>query len=221
MRKSFPCESGRFTIQGPAGPLEALLACPEAESGKPVQAVICHPHPLYGGSMQNKVVHTLARCFTELGVRAVRFNFRGVGDSAGSFNGGNGETADLWAVVDWANDHCPDAETWLAGFSFGAYVALRAAAQRLVSRVVLVAPPVNLYDFGGLPSPGQRAIILQGDQDEVVPVRGVQDWVAGLDAPPQLLIVHGAGHFFHGRLNELRARLQGVLASDLGRHLAS
>ncbi|MHB8551284.1 MAG: alpha/beta hydrolase, partial [Acidiferrobacterales bacterium] len=154
------------------------------------------------------------------GIRTVRFNFRGVGGSAGSFDNGNGETADLAAVVVWAQNRCPDAETWLAGFSFGAYVALRAAAQRPVSRVVLVAPPVNLYDFGALPSPGHKAIVVQGDQDEVVPVRGVQDWVAGLDAPPQLLIVPDAGHFFHGRLNDLRTSLEGALAPDRGRNAA-
>ena len=217
MRRSSPCESGPITIQGPAGPLEALLACPEAESERPIQAVICHPHPLYGGTLQNKVVHTLARSFAEVGVRTVRFNFRGVGRSAGSFDDGNGESDDLLAVADWARGRNPSAETWFAGFSFGAYVVLRTAVQRPVSRMVLVAPPVNLYDFSALPSPGRTSIVLIGDRDEVVPVRSVQDWVAGLDDPPHLLIMHGAGHFFHGRLNDLRASLQDALASGLFR----
>ncbi len=170
--------------------------------------------------MQNKVVHTLARTFAELGVGTVRFNFRGVGRSAGRYDSGIGETDDVVAVADWARGHCPDAETWFAGFSFGAYVALRAAARQPVSGIVLVAPPVNLYDFNALPSPGKAGIIVQGDLDEVVPLHGVQDWVAGLEPPPRLQIIRGAGHFFHQRLNDLRTALLDVLASDLARHPA-
>ena len=221
MNKAFPCSPGPVTIPGPAGPLEALVGCPDAQSEKPAQAVICHPHPLYGGSMQNKVVHTLARSFAELGMRTLRFNFRGVGRSAGSYNGGDGESDDLAAVAGWARDRYPQAETWFAGFSFGAYVALRVAARWPVSRVVLVAPPVNLYDFSALPSPGRTAIVIHGDEDEIVPIRGVEDWIASLQAPPALFVIHGASHFFHRRLGDLRVSLRAAIMPDLHRDSAS
>ncbi len=187
------------------------MTCPTDPVPVPVVAVICHPHPLHGGSMQNKVVHTLARGFDELGLYTVRFNFRGVGQSHGHYDGGSGETGDLLAVADWTLSHCPDAELWLAGFSFGAYVVVRAAALRTVPRVILVAPPVNLYDFTALPSPGRNCLVLQGDQDEVVPAHGVQDWATGLEPPPHLALIRGAGHFFHRQLNDLRAALVDVL----------
>ncbi len=115
----------RVTFEGPAGPLEGALALPE---GAPrAVAVLCHPHPLYDGTMHNKVVHTLARTFTAAGIAALRFNFRGVGDSAGAYDEGDGETEDALAAVAFAHDRTGDVPLWLAGFSFGASVALRDA----------------------------------------------------------------------------------------------
>ncbi len=212
MSQACPCQPGPVTIPGRVGPLEALIGCPEVEPEKPIQAVICHPHPLYGGSMQNKVVHTLARGLAEQGACTLRFNFRGVGGSAGRYDHGTGESDDLVGIADWAQSRCPAAETWFAGFSFGAYVALRATARWPVARLILVAPPVNLYDFSALPAPGPAAVVLHGDEDEVVPVAGVRDWIRSLDVPPTLIIIRGAGHFFHQRLGDLRASLQSALA---------
>lgn len=201
----FPCQQS-LTLAGPAGALEAQTLCPPGEAV--ATAVILHPHPLHGGTMQNKVVHTLARAFAEVGVASVRFNFRGVGASAGVFADGVGETGDALAVIDWVRAQRPGAPVWLAGFSFGAYVALRAAASTPVSGLVTVAPAVQLYDFSRLALPSCPWLLIQGEADEVVPVEAVRGWLAHCASPPQTLFLPEAGHFFHGRLNDLKAALR-------------
>ncbi len=208
----FPCAGGAFVIPGVAGDLELLTACPPQDSARPVTAVICHPHPLHGGSMQNKVVHTLARAVGELGARSVRFNFRGVGRSGGEYDHGRGETEDLLAVIAWARAHRPQDRLWLAGFSFGSYVALQASVRSDVAQLVLVAPPVNLYDFNRLALPSCPLLVIQGGADEVVPAALVVSWVEQLAPPPQLVYLEGVSHFFHGRLNDLRSELTAALA---------
>jgi hypothetical protein len=170
-------------------------------------AVILHPHPLHGGTMQNKVVHTLARAFAELGVASVRFNFRGVGASAGRFAHGEGETEDALAVIAWVRKQRPDAPVWLAGFSFGAYVALRAAASAQVDGLITVAPAVHLYDFSTLVLPQCPWLLIQGEADEVVPVEAVRAWLSGIVPRPQTLFLPGVGHFFHGHLTEIKSAL--------------
>jgi uncharacterized protein len=212
----FPCSNAAFVIPGVIGELELLTACPAEEGARPVTAVICHPHPLHGGSMQNKVVHTLARGFGELGARSVRFNFRGVGRSGGDYDHGIGETEDLLAVIAWARARRPQDRLWLAGFSFGSYVALQASVRFDVAQLVLVAPPVNLYDFGALPLPSCPLLVIQGGADEVVPATQVLSWVGQLAPPPQLITLEGVSHFFHGRLNDLRSELQTALVAQLG-----
>lgn len=205
----FPCNT-RLSIPGPIGPLEALTTCP-ARAAK-ATAVICHPHPLHGGTMDNKVVHTLARSFGELGLRTVRFNFRGVGASAGEHAHGVGETEDVLAVLHWVRDRCPDDPLWLAGFSFGGLMALRAAAQFPVAQLILVAPPVHLYpERGPPPAPRVPTLVLQGEDDDVVPAAEVQAWADRLSPRPAVHLFPGVGHFFHGRLNELRAAVQDAL----------
>jgi uncharacterized protein len=202
----FPCNLP-VTLAGPAGALEALTLCP-VNGNAAATAVILHPHPLHGGTMQNKVVHTLARAFAELGVASVRFNFRGVGASAGGFAHGEGETEDALAVIEWVRQQRPGSPIWLAGFSFGAYVALRAAAPAQVSGLITVAPAVHLYDFSKLILPHCPWLLIQGEADEVVPVEAVRDWLADTMPSPQTLFLPGAGHFFHGRLNDLKAALR-------------
>jgi uncharacterized protein len=201
----FPCNQS-ITLTGPAGPLEAQTLCP-AKDTMAATAVILHPHPLHGGTMQNKVVHTLARAFGELGVASVRFNFRGVGASAGRFAHGEGETDDALAVLEWVRQQRPGSPIWLAGFSFGAYVALRAAVPARVSGLITVAPAVHLYDFSKLILPHQPWLLIQGEADEVVPVEAVRDWLADSTPSPQTLFLPDAGHFFHGRLNDLKSAL--------------
>lgn len=190
-------------IAGPSGDLEALLEVPDSYDGGRI-GVICHPHPLHGGTMTNKVVHTLARTFNECGLAAVRFNYRGVGKSAGSYDEGRGETQDAVAVIDWAAKSWPLARLYLAGFSFGGGVALRAATQRRTERLVTVAPSVARTPDQVSALPTCPWLLIQGDQDEVIDANQVMTWARNLAQPPALKVMEGAGHYFHGRLTELR-----------------
>jgi alpha/beta superfamily hydrolase len=190
------------SIAGPAGPIEAVAEEPGVRA--PLYAVVCHPHPLFGGTMDNKVVTTLARALQEVGIATVRFNFRGVGASAGTFDDGRGETADAAAVADYAALRWPGRELVLAGFSFGAFVALRLSQERATARLITVAPPVDRFDFSAQAPPGCPWLIVQGDADEVVDPQRVIAWVRSLDPQPRLTVLPGVSHFFHGHLPELR-----------------
>jgi alpha/beta superfamily hydrolase len=192
-------------IPGPAGPLEGMVEDPGEPA--PVFAVVCHPHPLYHGTMNNKVVHALARGANRLGVPALRFNFRGVGASGGAWDEGRGETEDVLAVVEWARAHWPGRRLWLAGFSFGSFVSLRAAREAGASALVTVAPPVQRFPVEQLPGPGCPWLILHGEEDELVDARVVLEWVESLQPRPKLEMFPATTHFFHGRLNELQARV--------------
>jgi alpha/beta superfamily hydrolase len=194
------------TIPGPAGPLESLLEQPAADKGLSF-GVVCHPHPLYGGTMTNKVVHTLARAFLDLGMPVLRFNFRGVGKSAGQFADGVGETADALAAIDWMRERYAGRGLWLGGFSFGGAVAIRAAVQASPRALVTVAPAVERIEGTSSLLPMCPWLILQGDQDDLVSATGTRAWVNSLAHPPELVELAGAEHFFHGRLTELRERL--------------
>ena len=202
-----PPRAERIHIAGPAGDIEALLETPEAADSRHF-GVVCHPHPLYGGTLDNKVVFTLARAFEELRAPTIRFNFRGVGTSAGTFERGVGESEDLLAVVSHGRQLFPGAALWLAGFSFGGAVAIRSAARAQPERLVAVAPGVTILDVGSV-VPACPWLIVQGDADDVIEPRYVLDWVSRLAPQPQVSVLAGAGHFFHGRLHDLR---QAVLA---------
>jgi uncharacterized protein len=166
--------------------------------------------------MHNKVVHTLARSFGEIGLATVRFNFRGVGSSAGNYAHGVGETEDALAVLNWVRAHRPNDQIWLAGFSFGAYMALRVAAQFPVAQLVLVAPPVHLHDDLGPPPPPQvPTLVMQGEQDEVVSAEAVKSWLSSLSTRPAVRLFPGVGHYFHGRLNDLRSAVHEALRSKV------
>jgi uncharacterized protein len=191
----------RICIPGPAGAIEALVETPEQSAG--IFGVVCHPHPLYGGTLDNKVVYTLARAFQELGAPTLRFNFRGVGASEGSFDRGEGEVDDALAVVARGRQLFPGAALWLAGFSFGGAVAIRSAARARPERLIAVAPGVTLLDVGSV-APSCPWLIVQGDADDVIEPRYVLEWAAGLEPRPELSVLAGAGHFFHGRLHDLR-----------------
>jgi alpha/beta superfamily hydrolase len=192
-------------IPGPVGSLEARLEDPVA-AGEPhaVIGVLCHPHPLHGGTMQNKVVHTAARAMQEAGAATVRFNFRGVGRSDGRYDEGRGEVDDALAVVEWLRERYGTDRCWLAGFSFGAAVALQAAVAAVPQRLVTIAPPVGRILTTPVARPRCEWLIVQGDRDELVDVDAVRKWAAGYDPAPELLVVPGAEHFFHGKLIELR-----------------
>jgi alpha/beta superfamily hydrolase len=202
-----PPHAERLKLTGPAGALEALIETPatgEVAAAPAAFGVICHPHPLHGGTMDNKVVWTLARAFQELGAPTIRFNFRGVGASEGRHDGGRGEVADALSIVAHGRERWPGAALWLAGFSFGGVVALRAAAGAQPARLVTVAPGITTIDVGDAPTPDYPWLIVQGGADDVVPAAAVSAWVRTLSPAPELTVLHGAGHFFHGRINELR-----------------
>jgi alpha/beta superfamily hydrolase len=199
-------------IPGPAGPLEAIVEDPAAHGAEPpALAVVCHPHPLYQGTMRNKVVHTVARAANRLGAPSVRFNFRGVGASAGAWDEGRGETEDALAVIEWARRRWPGLPLWLAGFSFGSYVALRAGPQARPAALVTVAPPVQRFPLDDSWQPEAPWLVVQGEADELVDWRAVQAWTEARKPPPQLVLLPDTSHFFHGRLGELQQVVQDFL----------
>jgi len=199
-------------LAGPAGPIEALFEWP-AQGAPRALGVVCHPHPMFGGTLTNKVVHTVARAFVAQGAATLRFNFRGVGGSAGSYDDGRGETDDLLAVIGAGRARLPGLPLWLGGFSFGAFVALRAQAAAGAARLVTVAPPVGRWDFSAIEAPRCPWLVIQGDQDELVDPAQVAGWVAALAPQARLTLLPGAEHFFHGRLHEVKAAVLAFVAS--------
>jgi uncharacterized protein len=204
-------------IEGPAGRIEAVLEDPSPGAMPRAFLVVCHPHPLHGGTMTNKVVTTLARTAHTLGIPSLRFNFRGVGASEGIFDEGKGETLDALATVAFGRQRWPDASLWLAGFSFGGVVALRASTTRgigAVERLITVAPALgrNFGSVRDISVPNCPWMVVQGDADEVIDGGLVIDWAEQLDPAPRLEVMPGVGHFFHGHL----PALQGVVADFLG-----
>ena len=208
----FPQQSLTFALAGPAGPLEVASA--PADAAVPARtgtAVICHPHPQQGGTMHNKVVTMLERALRESGLDCVRFNFRGVGASAGEYDAGDGDTGDLVAVAQWVRKVHPDDALWLAGFSFGSYVAARAARSLDAAALITVAPPVARYGFADLAMPQCPWLVVQGEADEVVDPQGVFDFVDALDPKPVLVRMPDTGHFFHRRLLDLRGAVKNAV----------
>jgi alpha/beta superfamily hydrolase len=187
----------------------------DASSDAAAVAVICHPHPQQQGTMQNKVVTTVARAFAHLGATAVRFNFRGVGGSAGFFDGADGERNDALAVVAWSRERWPGRRLYLGGFSFGAAVALAIASRVAPSGLVTVAPPISRLPEGLVP-PACPWLLVHGGADEVVPAEPVVAWSATLAVPPRLVLLDGVGHFFHGRLGMLGDSVTEFFAADFG-----
>ena len=197
----------RAQLTGPAGALEARIeTAPGAAQPREVRAfgVVCHPHPLYSGTLDNKVVWTLARAFQQCGAPTIRFNFRGVGASAGSYDEGRGETQDTLAVIAYGRQRWPQAALWLGGFSFGGVVAVQAAGPAQAACLVTVAPGITRIAVDPAAAPRCPWLIVQGDADDVVPADVVIGWAHTLTPPPQLKVLPRAGHFFHGRINELR-----------------
>lgn len=202
-----------FLIEGPAGQLEALLEMPK--TGDPLgMAVICHPHPSYGGTMQNKVVHTLSRAFALQQFASLRFNFRGVGKSEGSFDDGKGEIQDALAAVEWIKERISAGPVWLAGFSFGGAMAIHAAVQSSAAGLVSIAPATSRFANDLRQLPECPWLIVQGDQDELVDINETIDYVNNLDPGPQLSIFPQGEHFFHGRLIELRDTVEDFIRKN-------
>ena len=199
----------RFSIVGPAGALECAIDTPAAAPRG--LAVLCHPHPQFGGTLDNKVVQTLARALVQLGYTSLRFNFRGIGASQGVWDEGRGEIDDALAVI--AAQRAPGQVLVLGGFSFGGYVASQAATRLTepAERLVLVGPAVHNFSVAAVPA---DTLVIHGEQDDVVPLQAVFDW-----ARPQALpvtVLPGAGHFFHGQLPVLKQIVVAAWASRVG-----
>lgn len=203
-------------IGGPAGRLEALIAMPRGLVRG--LCVVCHPHPLYGGAMSNKVVYTLASAALKAGLATARFNFRGVGASEGVHDAARGETEDALAVVAWLRARAgAQLPLCLAGFSFGAYVALKAAPQAAAARLVSVSIPFGRYVDDAAPPPHPRCawLALHSRDDDTVDFASTQRVLRAYAPPPRLLEFDGAGHFWHGRLGELQAAVRPFLEEPL------
>jgi alpha/beta superfamily hydrolase len=187
----------RTCIDGPAGRLEMVVSDPgEGRSG---YAVIAHPHPLHGGTLDNKVVQTLAKAFYRLGYAAVRFNFRGVGESDGVFDDGPGEIEDLLAVEHHAREQFGAVQSVLGGFSFGSYVAAAVASQLELRHLVLIAPAVGRLPIAEVP---KDTLVVHGEGDDLVLLADVMDWARPQKLP--VVVFPGVGHFFHGALIDLQ-----------------
>jgi alpha/beta superfamily hydrolase len=204
--------TGNTFLDGPAGRIEAILKEPDAPVDR--AAIVCHPHPLFGGTMHNKVVYRIARSFQDLGFAVLRFNFRGVGLSQGTHDEGRGEEDDLLAAMTFMERKFPGAKLWLAGFSFGSAVMMRVGCKddRPVG-LVAAGFPVSKYEFQDLAVCRKPKLFVQGSLDEFGPVDQLRKLVSGLPEPKQLMIIEGADHFFEGHLAELAEAVSRFIGS--------
>lgn len=199
-------EEKNIFIPGPSGQIEALVTITDPHR----VAIMCHPHSLHGGSMNNKVVTTVTRMLASMGITTVRFNFRSVGHSEGVYADGLGEQEDLQAVIQYCQDKFQPAQWMLAGFSFGSFVSHEVARTFQPDILLSVAPPVENFRFGEQ-AEVKTWIVIQSDDDEIVPAEQVYDWLASCHPQPELIRFQQAGHFFHGKLVELRDRLKPLI----------
>jgi alpha/beta superfamily hydrolase len=205
-------------LTGPAGPLEAILDPPD--EGMPLRAVVAfaHPHPQYGGTMHTKAVYQGAKGLARIGCAVLRFNFRGVGRSAGEFDRGPGELRDFVAALDYLSEKYPGARLWSAGFSFGAWVALEVGAtDDRVSALIGIAPPVATsvsdmtYDFPNTLASTKPKFFVQGEADEVCPLEAMWQFYGRLEEPKELVVIDGADHLFDGKTTEVGEALEDLL----------
>ncbi len=207
----FEQKSNRFNVDGPVGKLEALLdGCPANIRGI---AIVCHPHPLYDGTMHNKVAHTLARAYRDTGIAAIRFNFRGVGASEGAYGDGVGEVEDLRAMYRFVRAHSGALPIYLAGFSFGSMVAAKGAEFIKPKHLTIVAPPAEKYSYPiRFDCP---VLLMQGTADEVCSFEAALAWGQNLHPEAVLEVFEGGSHFFHGALVDLKKRLVAHLTREI------
>lgn len=197
-------ESKNFFLPGPVGRLEAVLWTPHEHSPENGAAVVCHPHPLFGGTLHNKVVYQAAKALDGLGIPVLRFNFRGAGLSEGKHDRGRGELDDVRAALDFLAEAFPDRPLLLAGFSFGCWVGLRAGCEDArVQRLVGIGAPVNSSDFSYLTTCAKNKLFVQGANDEHGDIHTLQKLVATLPGENKLVVISGVSHFFAGKIEEL------------------
>lgn len=205
-------------IEGPAGQLEVAVHSGDvagALAARQWLVVICHPHPQHGGTMDNKVVTTLMRAYRDLGIQAIRLNFRGVGNSGGTFANAIGEQDDLLAVLQWVTHTWPQKRLLLAGFSFGSSIAAQVSYQSIFQHLTLIAPPIERYPYDREKTFHCPVCVVQGGQDERVNAEGVLAWGKSLHNPVELIYYPDAGHFFHGYLTQLKNDLTSTLLRQL------
>jgi alpha/beta superfamily hydrolase len=204
--------TGNTFFEGPAGRIEAILKEPTIQVTR--AAIVCHPHPLFGGTMHNKVVYRIARAFTDAGFAVLRFNFRGTGRSQGEHDDGRGEREDLRTAIEFIEQKYPGSELWLAGFSFGSMVMLRTAAcDDRVRAFVAAGVPVSRYDFSDLPRCNKPKLFVQGALDQYGATQDLVKLFESVDEPKELKIIEDADHFFEGHLPELAAAVTAFIAS--------
>jgi len=198
-------------IAGPSGPLEVLIEQPAGEVRAAV--VFAHPLPTHGGTMHTKGVYQGAKALARVGCAVLRFNFRGVGRSAGTWDEGRGERDDFKAAVDFMAAQFPGTELWAAGFSFGAYIALTAGAEDdRICALIGIAPPVNRYDFDAVKRSTKPKFIIHGEADELIPLKQVREFYAQLADPKELVEIDRANHLFDGQVGEVADALEDLLA---------
>ena len=203
-------DSRNFFLEGPVGRLEAILWTPSAVARRrpPIAAVVCHPHPLFGGTMHNKVVYQAAKSMDVIGLPVLRFNFRGAGLSAGKHDRGVGEQGDVRAALDFLAKQFPGVPLLLGGFSFGAWVGLRVGCEdRRVSHLIGLGVPINSSDFSYLRKCRKVKLFVHGSNDQYGALARVKALVASLQGNNHLVVVEGVDHFFAGKLNELDAAI--------------
>ena len=198
-------------ITGPAGPLEALLDEP---AGAPrAVAVFGHPHPLHGGTMHTKALYQAAKAMPRIGVAALRFNFRGVGRSAGTFDAGPGEQEDFKAAITFMSERFPDLPIWAAGMSFGSWIAMTTGAQDArVSLLLGIAPPVDRYDFDVLRTCNLPKFIIHGEEDELISIKEIRKFYAQIPEPKELVTIEDADHLFDGKTSLVGEAVEDLLA---------
>jgi alpha/beta superfamily hydrolase len=204
---------GNTFFEGPAGRIEALLKEPKGAITR--AAIVCHPHPLHGGTLHNKVVYRIARAFYESGFAVMRFNFRGVGLSSGQHDYGRGEQEDLLAAIDFIQQKYAGAELWLSGFSFGAGVMLKVGCRKQAAALVAVGLPVSKYNFDDLIGCDKPKLLVQGALDEFGSVAELGRLAAKLTAPTRVVIIEGADHFLEGHLHELEQIISDFISSTI------
>jgi alpha/beta superfamily hydrolase len=207
-----------FCIPGPTGRIECLLKRPAGPVEGGAAAVVCHPHPLFGGTMHNKVVHAAAEALVQLGIPVVRFNFRGVGRSGGKHDAGIGERDDLRAVLDHLASLYPEVPLVVVGYSFGAFVGLQiGCADRRVEALIGIAAPMGLYNFGFLRECFKLLTFIHGEADPFAPIGLVLTFAAALPSGAAVLPIKGAAHGFQDQLPELAASVARALPARLRR----
>jgi len=221
-----PVKTMPLEVAGPVGLLEALLDEPSpsrrvneegllerGHEGAPRAAVaFAHPHPQYGGTMHTKVVYQSAKALSRIGCAVLRFNFRGAGRSAGTFSDGPGEMDDFRAGLDFLRDRYPSAPLWAGGMSFGAWIALTVgAADSRVSRLIGIAPPLSRYDFGAVGRSTKPKFFIQGERDEICPLKEMREFYARASEPKELVVIDTANHLFDGKVSEVAEAIEELL----------